>query len=63
MSYRGMVLRWWLMSSAELDGDGGLALRCLPWLGLRRWVVGEVEGEMAEWCARAIGEWCYDGGA
>ena len=31
--------------------------------GLRRWVVGEVEGEMAERCAQAIGEWCYDGGA
>ena len=25
-------------------------------LGLRRWVVGEVEGEMVERCARAIGD-------
>ena len=25
-------------------------------------MVGEVEGEMAERCVRAIGEWCRDGG-
>ena len=53
-------------SSAVLQrgcDEGGLALRCLPWLRLSRWVVGELEGEMAERCARAIGEWCYDGDA
>ena len=31
-------------------------------LGLRLWVVSKVEVEMAEQCALAIGEWCYDGG-
>ena len=29
----------------------------LPWLGLRQWVVGEVEEVMAERCARAITQW------
>ena len=33
------------------------AHRPLPWLGLRQWVVGEVEEVMAEWCAQAITQW------
>ena len=40
-----------------------LALGVYLGLGLRRWVVGLVEGEIAKQCARAIGGWCCDGGA